>query len=186
MRDTQNIKLRLGDSLELLKGYPDNSIGAVICDPPYGLDFMGKGWDAPWKETEGGDDDTLQMTGFQKWAVKWLIECHRILIPDGIIKVFGGTRTFHRMAAAMEKAGFEIDGLAAWGYGSGFPKSLNVNKAIDQMAGAKRKKDGRDQGGAGQVAPKINLADLAKKFEGYGTAIKPAWEPFLVGRKRVE
>lgn len=105
---------------------------------------------------------------FQQWSVGWLSECYRVLEPGGVIKVFGATRMFHRMAAAMEEAGFSLTpehSLEAWGFGSGFPKYLNTSKAIDQHLGT--------EAGSPEAA----------RFEGWATALKPAWEPFLVGTK---
>jgi DNA modification methylase len=141
------IILHTGDCREVLASIPDNSIDVAILDPPYELNFMGKIWDG---------------SGIALDAAVWS-EVFRVLKPDGVLKAFGGTRTFHRLAVALELAGFEGIGtnLEAWTYGSGFPKSLNVAKAL-------RKKDD---------------PDLAKKWEGYGTALKPAWEPVLIGRK---
>lgn len=149
---------------------------------------------------------------FQAWCVAWLQECYRVLTPGGIIKVFGATRMFHRMAAAMEEAGFVLQSehsLEAWAYGSGFPKSLNVSKSIDQHLG---KKDERPvvgsgsagsafhygnpgEGGFGTLADKSGgtpssqwevttaATSEAARFEGWGTALKPGWEPFIVGVK---
>lgn len=415
---SQTLQLRLGDCIEVMQGIPDGTIGAIITDPPYGLEFMGKDWDAPWKSGAGmsapgigeraipwpsfggsmpfgGANPTCGECGgrlrgerkcaclepvwmvdgevvdggargqseaikqkklFQSWCVTWLTECFRVLRPGGIIKVFGATRMFHRMAAAMEEVGFILEpvhSLEGWGYGcltedtevlthqygwvsytrvtvgtvilgfdlqtgdltwqpveetfeypydreafrltgpdtdhvvsvghrsvvqregkwafvlsddlegeevvpimqrvpgsdtsergdelacftttaqvervhytgivwcvkvptgafvarrngkafvtgnSGFPKSLNVGKTIDKMAGAEREvvgqspnwresKRNREQFGsmevqgenAGQVT--LPVTDVAKQFEGVGTALKPAWEPFIVGRK---
>jgi hypothetical protein len=96
---------------------PERSVGAVICDPPYGIEFMGESWD--------------RIDGHRAWFEA----AHRVLQPGGIIKTFGATRTFHRFAAAMETVGFSHVGLEAWGYGSGFPKSLNVSKALDRRGG---------------------------------------------------
>jgi len=201
------LQLQLGDSARLMRDLPEGCIGAVICDPPYGLEFMGKSWDAPWKEMgleEAEDSPVAAITdsqAFQEWAAQWLRECHRVLQPGGLIKVFGGTRKYHRMGAAMVQAGFEIERLEAWVYGSGFPKSLDVAKALDKSLGAEREvlstRKGHGNTGSGcynwnnpddltdrSVVPITEPAsDIAKKYKGYGTTLKPAWEPFLVGRK---
>lgn len=106
--------LHLGDCLETLRGLPDNSVDSVVTDPPYGLSFMGKKWDYDVPSTE-------------IWA-----ECLRVLKPGGHLLAFAGTRTQHRMAVRIEDAGFEIRDMIAWVYGSGFPKSMDVSKAIDK------------------------------------------------------
>jgi len=147
MKASRTIRLTLGDSFEVMATYPENSIGAVISDPPYGIGFMGKQWDA--------------IHEMQRWHETWLTEAYRILIPGGIIKAFSATRTYHRLAMAMHEVGFENIHGEAWCYGSGFPKSLNVGKALEK---------------AGEL-------ELAKQFEGYGTALKPAYEIFICARK---
>jgi DNA modification methylase len=111
-----------GDCREQLATLPDASIDAIVTDPPYELGFMGKRWDA---------------TGIAYDPVVWS-ECLRVLKPGGHLLAFGGTRTYHRMTVAIEDAGFEIRDSLHWLYGSGFPKSLDVSKAIDKAAGAER------------------------------------------------
>src|SRR5699024_115161 len=125
---------------------PDNSVHAVCTDPPYGLEFMGKSWDsfkgandwgrlgdtAPWKERPKGGTDPFQGDRprfhagkpFQDWCELWTAECLRVLKPGGHLLAFGGSRTWHRLAVAVEDAGFEIRDSIAWLTGSGFPKSL--------------------------------------------------------------
>ena len=114
----ESFSLHLGDCLEVLRTLPAASVDAVVTDPPYGLAFMGKRWDY--------DVPTVEV-----WA-----ECLRVLKPGGHLLAFAGTRTQHRMAVRIEDAGFEIRDMIAWVYGSGFPKSLDVSKAIDKAAGA--------------------------------------------------
>lgn len=109
--------LHLGDCLESLRAMPDNSVDSIVTDPPYGLSFMGKKWD-------------YDVPGVDVWA-----ECLRVLKPGGHLLAFAGTRTQHRMAVRIEDAGFEIRDMIAWVYGSGFPKSLDVSKAISKRAG---------------------------------------------------
>jgi hypothetical protein len=269
------ITLRLGDSFQMISTL--ENVGAVITDPPYLISFMGKFWDA---EGDGGENAS--------WHLGWLQACFAILPPGGIIKVFSATRTFHRLAAAMEEAGFILDpesSLEAWLQAQGFPKSLNVGKALDKAAGADRAVEaqiqvylrecrealgltkgdvdrlvfggttrytwvegrgghrsnetylptpeewvqlkevlalddrydayiekaipsrenrsradggkalqvreepgdwGYQQGGDRWNGTRVITApatDEAKQFDGYGTALKPGWEPFLVGRK---
>lgn len=145
---------------------------------------------------------------FQDWCVTWLKECYRVLVPGGRIKVFGGTRMKHRMEAAVEQAGFILLAEEAWGYGSGFPKSLNLSKAIDKSLGKSEDREvvgpyqtpegGQElttynnwqsdsllTGDQGRRQPMVTTAATseAKRFEGFGTALKPAWEPFVVGMK---
>jgi site-specific DNA-methyltransferase (adenine-specific) len=142
-----------GDCLEVLAELPDASVDAVVTDPPYGLGFMGKEWDGPGgmlgqmatgHEKRGAlayggthsrgyaDNDNA---AFQAWAELWAVECLRVLKPGGHLLAFGGTRTWHRLACAIEDAGFEVRDSIAWMYGSGFPKSLDVSKAIDKVNG---------------------------------------------------
>ena len=104
-----------GDCLELLRTLPDNSVDSVVTDPPYGLSFMGKKWD-------------YDVPSEDIWR-----ECLRVLKPGGHLLAFAGTRTQHRMAVRIEDAGFEIRDMIAWVYGSGFPKSLDVSKALDKL-----------------------------------------------------
>jgi len=113
-----------GDCVEQMKLMDDNSVDSVVCDPPYGLSFMGKEWDS---FTDG------QAMG--EWSRRWAVEAFRVLKPGGHIIAFAGSRTYHRMAQGIEDAGFEIRDQIMWMYGSGFPKSLNVSKAIDKRGG---------------------------------------------------
>src|SRR5699024_2671845 len=111
-----------------MRNLPESSVDAIVTDPPYGLGFMGAKWDAlpPGKD--------------------WAEECLRVLKPGGHLLAFGGTRTWHRLAVAIEDAGFEIRDSVMWLYGSGFPKSHDVGKAIDKAAGAEREVVGYSQG----------------------------------------
>ena len=175
------VTLYHGDCREILQGLPDESVSAVVTDPPYGLAFMGKRWD-------------YDVPAVEVWA-----ECLRVLKPGGHLLAFAGTRTQHRMAVRIEDAGFEIRDMIAWVYGSGFPKSLDVSKAIDKAAGAEREVVGRGKGhvggknaqvwddsGAGWKADFNITAPAtpeAKHWQGWGTALKPALEPITVARK---
>lgn len=160
------VTLHHGDCLDVLAELSDASIDAVVTDPPYGIQFMGKTWDGADIEErtqrgrEAGRDDLSANAAFGQWCELWATECLRVLKPGGHLLAFGGTRTWHRLAAGVEDAGFEIRDSIAWLYGSGFPKSLNVSRAIDQ---------------AGGVA--------AQRWAGWGTGLKPAFEPIVVGRK---
>ncbi len=111
------VELHNGDCLEVLASMPSASVGAIVTDPPYGLQFMQKKWD-------------YDVPSVAIWE-----QCLRVLTPGGHLLAFAGTRTQHRMAVNIEDAGFEIKDLIMWCYGSGFPKSQNVGKAIDKAAG---------------------------------------------------
>lgn len=206
--DDQGVTLYHGDCIEVMRSLPDNSVHAVVTDPPYGLEFMGKEWDgadgfrrslnladagrdsvfgrtsakAPEYKTgkpasshaeariRRADEVTPKGQGhttsagaylaagvngysaglpFQQWCEVWAAETLRVLKPGGYMVAFGGSRTWHRLAVAVEDAGFEIRDSIAWLYGSGFPKGVN----------------------------------LTGEFEGWGTGLKPAFEPIVVGRK---
>ena len=172
-------KLLLGDCLDHLKTLPDCSVDSVVTDPPYGLSFMGKKWD-------------YDVPAVEVWA-----ECLRVLKPGGHLLAFAGTRTQHRMAVRIEDAGFEIRDMIAWVYGSGFPKSLDVSKAIDKAAGAEREKvmvptkpgnreDARGDialGASGFTDVSAPVTEAARQWQGWGTALKPALETVTFASK---
>jgi len=177
---TDTITLYHGDSLIVLGELDDCSVDSIVTDPPYELGFMGKSWDA------SGIAYNVDL-----WA-----ECLRVLKPGGHLLAFGGTRTYHRMAVAIEDAGFEIRDSLHWVYGSGFPKSHNVSKAIDKAAGAEREviahqdvgpdiRGGNYENAEGRMIAEITApaTDAAKQWEGWGTALKPAHEPIVLARK---
>ena len=185
-------RLLQGDCREVLKTLPDNSVDSIVTDPPYELGFMGKAWDA---------------TGVAYDANLWR-EAYRVLKPGGNILSFGGSRTYHRMACAIEDAGFEVRDQLMWVYGSGFPKSLNVSKAMDKTDGLQGEvvgyskgvtvaKEDNQHGGInrGAVGIKQTSIDIPirepasedlKKWQGWGTALKPAHEPIVLARKPLE
>jgi len=173
---TQSYSLHTGGCLDVLKTLDAESIDAIVTDPPYGLAFMGKKWDYDVPSTD-------------IWQ-----ECLRVLKPGGHLLAFAGTRTQHRMAVRIEDAGFEIRDMIAWVYGSGFPKSLDVSKAIDKAAGAERDVVGYSQGRSGPIhgggqsvgSPDPITAPAtpgAQQWAGWGTALKPALEPITLARK---
>ena len=116
------IDLRNGDCLEVLKNIEDNSVDLILTDPPYELNFMNKGW-----------DNTGIAFNVEVWK-----EAYRVLKPGSYLMAFSGSRTYHRMAVAIEDAGFEIKDMIEWVYGSGFPKALDISKAIDKKLGKER------------------------------------------------
>lgn len=176
-------RLILGDCVDVMRAMPAESVTAIVCDPPYGLRFMGKEFDTL------GDGPAQQA-----WHAAWCAEALRILKPGGYLLAFGGTRTYHRLACAIEDAGFELRDSLVWQYGSGFPKSVNVSIAIDKAHGAMghRGKAIIVAGDGGQQANLVNpggapahdpITDDAKRWKGWGSALKPAFEPVAVARK---
>jgi DNA modification methylase len=179
--------LHNADNLAVLRSMPDNSVDSIVTDPPYGLSFMGKKWD-------------YDVPSSELWA-----ECLRVLKPGGHLLAFAGTRTQHRMAVRIEDAGFEIRDMIAWVYGSGFPKSLDISKAIDNAAGVERdvvltipdrwagkgqtlNRNGRDvTNGSANIGGSVDITapatEAARQWEGWGTSLKPALEPVTVARK---
>ncbi|MBM3431361.1 MAG: site-specific DNA-methyltransferase, partial [Bacteroidetes bacterium] len=166
-------KLFKGDNLIWLKSLADNSVDSVVTDPPYLLSFMGKKWDH-------------DVPSVEFWK-----EVYRVLKPGGHVLSFGGTRTYHRMTVNIEDAGFEIRDQIMWIYGSGFPKSHNIGKAVDKIEGNERKKIrsiGSQVTGGGQLNGKNSrkeafVTEGSTELEGWGTALKPANEPICVARK---
>ena len=146
----------------------DESVDAIVTDPPYGLEFMGKEWDS-----FRIDATPVESRAFQNWCYLWATEALRVLKPGGHLLAFGGTRTYHRLACAVEDAGFDVRDTIEWIYGSGFPKSLDVSKAIDKRAGPNYERTDREP----------PVTDDAKAWDGWGTALKPAHEPIVVARK---
>lgn len=217
----------LGDNMQVMLHMGDAQFHAVVTDPPYGLEFMGKEWDAPWKNNGNGaivNDPAKERGGFQdgsggnaysrsrveygrdskvfqQWFFDRATQMLRVSKPGAHLLSFGGTRMFHRMACAVEDAGWEIRDCLMWLYGSGFPKSMDVSKQIDAMHGAKRTPIGTSTSGLGSgqftqaegvdggygfkseyevTAP---ATDDAKRWDGWGTALKPAWEPVVLARR---
>lgn len=248
--DRKTPKLIHADCLDAMRAMEADSIDAVVTDPPYGLEFMGKGWDAPWKHGFSSpgyaDAERLprpsftssrnpiclscgkrqrtwkdgpekcgcaapkwdrkqsdEMAAFQAWATEWATEALRVAKPGAHLVAFGGTRTYHRLACAIEDAGWEVRDCLSWLYGQGFPKSLDVSKAIDKAAGAEREVVGRrdvtrdlarnGRRGDEAISPvpvrgatidvTAPATDAARAWQGWGTALKPALEPIILARK---
>ena len=176
--------LHLGDCLEVMATLAADSVDAIVTDPPYGLGFMGKDWD-------------YGVPGDSFWR-----EALRVAKPGAYLLAFGGSRTYHRLACAIEDAGWEIRDCLMWVYGSGFPKSLDVSKAIDKAAGADRTEGARTWKGGQRTSGIVKTIDsegsaertiydqpataAAAQWQGYGTALKPAYEPILLARKPVQ
>lgn len=216
-------QLICGDNIKVVSTWKPNYVDGICTDPPYGLEFMGKEWDKlgdasiePTRDSAGGflrdgksgsnpyaaarirmGSDTNSM---QRWHYQWAKAMLRITKPGGFLLCFGGTRTFHRLTCAIEDAGWEIRDCMMWLYGSGFPKSHNISKAIDKAAGAKRRvigtrpvpgyarsevehgKQNRTKYEFEQTSDNA-ITHLAQLWSGYGTALKPAWEPVLLCEK---
>lgn len=185
---SSNAAIYHGLSADVLRGMPENSIDAVVTDPPYGFAFMGKKWD-------------YELPSVETWA-----EVLRVLKPGGHLLAFGGPRTYHRAVCRIEDAGFEIRDCLMWIFGSGFPKSLDVSKAIDKAAGAEREVVGKNRrsqnrsegwdrpwmreqmnsiGGSGMAEHVITApaTEAAQQWDGWGTALKPGYENILIAQK---
>ena len=196
----KNYTLYNGSMLDMPEVIAENSIDAVVTDPPYELNFMGKGWDN---------------SGIAFQAETWR-KCYEVLKPGAYMLAFGGTRTFHRIACAIEDAGFEIRDVIMWIYGSGFPKSLYIAKSIEaklttgsantqefknlegqkvtrgnygfssmmfQQGARPADYNNLDSDRLDRLTPKT---EQAKQWDGWGTALKPAYEPVIVARKPCE
>jgi DNA modification methylase len=175
------MKIINSDCIQAMKEMAENSVDAIVTDPPYELGFMGKSWDS---------------SGIAFNVEVWE-QALRVLKPGGHLLAFSGSRTYHRMAVAIEDAGFEIRDQIMWIYGSGFPKSHNISKGIDKAAGfegeviATEKIDIGMQGGSMHAGRQTNVVERdvrefseeAQQWQGWGTALKPAHEPIVVARK---
>lgn len=182
--EADGVTMYLGECGDVLPELAAHEISAIVTDPPYGLSFMGKRWD-------------YDVPGVDIWRA-----CLRLLKPGGHLLAFGGTRTHHRICCNIEDAGFKIRDMIAWVYGSGFPKSLDVGKAIDKAAGEERSKIqpgnapayqrsiGNTRSWMDDPGHKIDgpdpITNAAKQWDGWGTALKPALEPITVARKPLE
>lgn len=181
----KNYTLYLGNSLDVLDTLEENSVDSIVTDPPYEIGFMGKGW-----------DNTGIAFNVEIWK-----KCLRVLKPGGHMVAFNHSRMFHRMMVAIEDAGFEIRDTIMWLYGSGFPKSMNIGLAIDKLngvdskvvltkeqSGAKFKliQEQIDNGGFNNPnARTFEIKEAQNQWAGWGTALKPAYEPIVLARKPI-
>lgn len=181
--ENKNYKLYQGDMLDMLEAIEPNSIDSIVTDPPYELNFMGKGWDN---------------AGVSFNANTWK-QCYEALKPGGYLLAFGGSRTYHRIAVAIEDAGFEIRDTIMWLYGSGFPKSMNIGLAIDKKNGVESKVVGVGKSGSSDTHTRTmnsetkdgksvfggeyEIKQAQNEWNGWGTALKPSFEPIIVARK---
>jgi DNA modification methylase len=249
------VRLVNADCVEAMARMEPEAVDAIVCDPPYGLEFMGKEWDkfgvgkqpqigkpdgSKFRQNRGtpsytddgnptcrnchgdkyrngprkcrcdhpdfGNPVASALNAFQAWSQQWAEQAFRVLKPGGHLLAFGGTRTYHRLACAVEDAGFELRDCIMWLYGSGFPKSMDVGKAIDRAAGAEREVVGQRADGryayefseaasrsAGIMGEPVvqesrgvvtaPATPEAEQWQGWGTALKPAYEPVVVARK---
>jgi len=178
-----------GDCFEQLPALDENSVHAIVTDPPYGLAFMGRSW------------DDFEPKEYQEWCEKWATECLRVLKPGGHLLAFSGNRTHHRLMSGIEDAGYEIRDTITWHYGSGFPKALDVSKAIDKQADADREvirtedkssKNGRRMNTGldskdrdtlnGEYEVTQPATEQAEQWDGFKSALKPATEFVCVAR----
>jgi len=217
-----SVTVHHGDNRDILRGLPDNSIDSIVTDPPYALVSIQKRFGKPGSAPAKGDIYARASAGFmgKQWdtgevafAVEFWAEILRVLKPGGHVVAFSGTRTYHRLACAVEDAGFEIRDMLQWLYGSGFPKSHDVSKGIDKAAGVEREVIGRKAdprynspatatSGApmGNINPRPNSVENYAKaalitgaatpesaqWTGWGTALKPACEPIVLARKPLD
>ena len=184
--------IHTGDCFEVLTTLPENSIHAVVSDPPYGLAFMGRDW------------DDFEPKEYQEWCERWAREVRRVLKPGGHLLAFSGNRTHHRLFTGVEDAGFEIRDTLTWHYGSGFPKASDISKTIDKRADAEREVVGTKEYAGGHTQNSNELdrpigtfemtagdereetkpaTDAAKKWDGWKTGLKPATEFVVMARK---
>lgn len=193
--DRPSVRVYQGDAVFLLPNLEADSGDALITDPPYGLAFNGNAWDGVVGFRESLPDlDTATMSPqevFEEWCAAWARGALHVLKPGAHAAVFGGTRTWHRMVRGLERAGFEIRDQVAWLHSTGMPKSMDVSYAIDKHHGVQRsdRRVQRSEGdgilGATRAVTDRGtpVTDDAIRWEGWGTALRPAFEPILIARK---
>lgn len=209
--DRSGIKIYNGDCLEVMRTLDENSVDSVVTDPPYGLVEPRSGGQGSGQAFSERTEERKESRrgGFmgKKWdacvpGIEFWVEALRVAKPGAYLLAFGGTRTVHRLTCAIEDAGWEIRDCLMWVYGSGFPKSMDVSKQIDKTFGVEREVVGEKYAGiarqcrnGGEIVGGVSdnekkyidvtapATDDAKKFSGYGTALKPAYEPIILARK---
>lgn len=174
--ENDSYKIYNGDMLDMLQVIKPESIDAIVCDPPYELGFMNKSWDS---------------TGIAFKKETWQ-NCFEVLKPGGYLLAFGGSRTYHRIACAIEDAGFEIRDCIMYLYGCGFSKSYNIGLAIDKKNGIDNRTGNIRADGVNNqnicydfkaMKPKFEERIAQNEWQGWGTCLKPAYEPIIVARK---
>lgn len=196
--DQEHVTVYLGDAVELLPLLPPASIDAVVTDPPYGLSFNGHTWDdaAGFRESLP-HIDTSRMSApevFETWCAAWAAGALHAMKPGAYLAAFGGARTWHRMVRGIEDAGFEIRDQIAWLHTTGMPKSMDISHAIDKHHGVQRTdrvvRVAEDDGVLGATRTVLSkgtpVTDDAMRWEGWGTALRPAFEPIIIARKPPE
>lgn len=194
----ERVTLYLGDAVELLPLLPAASIDALVTDPPYGLSFNGQSWDdasgfresLPHIDTSGMSAPEV----FEAWCTAWAAGALRALKPGAYVAAFGGARTWHRMVRGIENAGFEIRDQIAWLHTTGMPKSMDLSHAIDKHHGMQRTDrvvqttdhDGVLGATRTVLSKGTPVTEDATRWEGWGTALRPAFEPIIIARKPPE
>ena len=185
-RETDKYTIYNGDSMEMLSVIAPSSVDCIITDPPYELGFMNNKWDK-------------QGIAFN---VEFWKKCLQVLKPGGYLLTFGGSKTFHRMAVAIEDSGFEIRDMLMWLYSTGFPKGQDIGLAVDRLRGVPSEVVGRKKGATGTIKGDPNKVEFISnnqyedgthdilvaqnEWKGYNTSLKPAYEPIIMARKPVE
>lgn len=190
--------LYLGDAVELLPLLSEASIDALVTDPPYGLSFNGQAWDDASGFRESLPHiDTGAMSApevFETWCTAWAAGALQALKPGAYVAAFGGARTWHRMVCGIENAGFEIRDQIAWLHTTGMPKSMDLSHAIDKHHGVQRvdrvvqatDHDGVLGATRTVLSKGTPVTEDAARWEGWGTALRPAFEPIIIARKPPE
>lgn len=182
----EGITLHNGDCREIMREMPADHFDAIITDPPYGIAFKGEKW------------DTATPRGFQSWCESWAVEALRIVKPGGYLLAFSAPRTYHRLAAGIEDAGFEIRDTMAWLRADGKASAVDLSAMFDRSAGVLDQREGRDIREWADKATATRMSshkvygagepvtDEAKAWAGWGVGLKPAWEPIVVARRPIE